>query len=160
MSRVFAYLARFAVILLGYAVAALFASAFLNVVMLASLDMMARETSSIATGSLLISVPFIALFVAYFAFIPSAFAILAGEIFDMRGWLFYALGGAAVAAILIGFIGVAAETGTATTADANFLLTLVGSGMFGGIGYWLIAGRSAGRWRTRDAQDPAISPAP
>jgi hypothetical protein len=160
VNRVFAYLARFAIILFGYAVAALAASAFLNVVMLASLDMMTPETSAIATGSLFVSVPFIALFVAYFSFIPSAFAILAGEVFGMRGWLFYALGGAAVAAILVGFIGVTAETGGETMADANFLLTLVGSGMFGGIGYWLIAGRTAGSWRMRDAQAPAISPAP
>ena len=46
--------------------------------------------------------PFVALFIAYFAFIPAIPAILLGEILGKRDWLFYALAGAVVAAVVIG----------------------------------------------------------
>ncbi|TIR41914.1 MAG: hypothetical protein E5X64_07225, partial [Mesorhizobium sp.] len=76
MTRLVAYLIRFAVILIGYVVAALAASAFLNIMFLASLGLMTDETQPAAQASLWFSVPFVALFVAYFAFMPAAIAIL------------------------------------------------------------------------------------
>ena len=76
MNRVVVYLVRFAVIIAGYAVSSLAASAFLNVVTLASLGFTADEAPAAAMGSIVFSIPFIALFVAYFAFIPSVVAIL------------------------------------------------------------------------------------
>jgi hypothetical protein len=156
MNRVFAYLSRFAVIILGYAVAALAASAFLNVLMLAALGFIAGEASMAAPESLVFSIPFVALFVSYFAFVPSAFAILAGEIFSKRDWLFYALAGAVVAVILLGVVKTAAEPGSEAVTDINFMLAVIGSGMCGGIGYWLVAGRSAGSWRSgKDVTSPA-----
>jgi hypothetical protein len=159
MNRVIAYLIRFAVIILGYAVASLAASAFLNVVFLGSAGFSAEEAPMVATGSLIFSIPFVALFVAYFAFIPSAFAILAGEIFAKRDWLFYAIAGGVVAAIVIGFIPGAAEAGNEAVTDPSFALALIGGGMCGGLGYWLVAGRTAGSWwpapePARGAGDP------
>ena len=50
MSRVFAYLIRFAVILFGYVVASLAASAFLNVLFLASLGYAPDQAHPTATG--------------------------------------------------------------------------------------------------------------
>ncbi|MER9442506.1 hypothetical protein NKI79_14045 [Mesorhizobium sp. M0340] len=146
MNRVVAYLIRFAVILVGYGVASLAASAFLNIMFLASLGLMTDETQPAAQASLWFSVPFVGLFVAYFAFMPAAIAILVSEILGRRDWLFYALAGAAVAAVFLGFVH--------QTADANFevtntsvMLAVIGCGMVGGIFYWLSAGRSAGSWR-------------
>lgn len=146
MNRVVAYLIRFAVILIGYGVASLAASAFLNIMFLASLGLMTDETQPVAQASLWFSVPFVALFVAYFAFMPAAVAILVSEILGRRDWLFYALAGAAVAAVFLGFVR--------QTKDANFeitntsvMLAVIGCGMVGGIFYWLSAGRSAGSWR-------------
>lgn len=159
MSAVVAYLVRFATIIVGYAVAALAASAFLNVVMLAALGFIAGETSMAAANSLVFSIPFVALFVAYFAFIPSAFAILAAELFSKRDWLFHALAGAAVALIVIGFGRGAGEIGHGDVADTNFMLAVIGSGMCGGVGYWLVAGRGAGSWRTA-TREKLTSPAP
>ncbi|MER8518502.1 hypothetical protein NKI48_01650 [Mesorhizobium sp. M0644] len=146
MNRLVAYLIRFAVILVGYGVASLAASAFLNIMFLASLGLMTDETQPVAQASLWFSVPFVALFVAYFAFMPAAVAILVSEILGRRDWLFYALAGAAVAAVFLGFVR--------QTKDANFeitntsvMLAVIGCGMVGGIFYWLSAGRSAGSWR-------------
>ncbi len=47
----------------------------------------------VATGSFIFSIPFVALFVAYFAFIPAVPAIVIAEILGKRDWLFYALAG-------------------------------------------------------------------
>ncbi len=146
MNRLVAYLIRFAIILIGYAVSALAASAFLNIMFLASLGYTPEHAQPAATASLYFSIPFVALFVAYFAFMPAAVAILVSEILGRRDWLFYALAGAVVAAVFLGFVH--------QTADANFEITdprvvaaVIGSGMVGGIFYWLSAGRSAGSWR-------------
>jgi hypothetical protein len=78
---------------------------------------------------------------------PAILAILAGEIFGKRDWLFYAIAGAVVALIIVGFMRGAAEASGEAATDLNFVLAVVGSGMCGGIGYWLVAGRSAGPWR-------------
>ncbi|PDQ19499.1 hypothetical protein CN311_19115 [Mesorhizobium sanjuanii] len=156
MNRLGAYLIRFAIILIGYGVASLAASAFLNIMFLASLGLMTDETQPAAQASLWFSIPFVALFVAYFAFMPAAIAIIVSEILGRRDWLFYALAGAAVAAVFLGFVH--------QTADANFevtntsvMLAVVGCGMVGGIFYWLSAGRWAGSWRQIGS---ATSPGP
>jgi hypothetical protein len=154
MSRVLDYLLRFAVIIVGYAVASLAASAFLNVVMLALVVL----TDGDAPGwdSIIFTIPIVTLFVAYFAFIPSTFAILAGEIFSKRDWLFYALAGGIVGTIAFGFLRGAARHEAAT--DLNLAFAMIASGMVGGIGYWLIAGRSAGSWRP--AAEPVAADGP
>ncbi|CCV10596.1 hypothetical protein [Mesorhizobium sp. STM 4661] len=156
MNRLVAYLVRFAVILIGYGVASLAASAFLNIMFLASLGLMTEQTQPAAQASLWFSIPFVALFVAYFAFMPAAVAILVSEILGRRDWLFYALAGAVVAAVFLGFVH--------QTADANFdvtntsvMLAVIGCGMVGGIFYWLSAGRWAGTWRQIGSP---ISPGP
>jgi hypothetical protein len=158
MNRILTYLGRFFIIIAGYAVSALAASAFLNVVTLASLGFTADETPAVAMGSIVFSIPFIALFVAYFAFIPSVVAILISEIFGLRDWLYHALAGGVVAAVVIGLFRGAAEAGDQPGADPRFALAIIGAGMCGGIGYWLVAGRTAGNWRERPRD--VTSPAP
>ena len=100
MNRVLTYLGRFFIILVGYAVAALAASAFLNIVFLASADSRPSRRLKWSTGSFIFSIPFVALFVAYFAFIPSVAAILLGEILGKRDWLFYAIAGGIIAVVV------------------------------------------------------------
>ena len=63
MSRVLTYLGRCIIIIIGYAVASLAASAFLNILTLGALGWSADETP-IVMGSLVVSIPFIALFIA------------------------------------------------------------------------------------------------
>lgn len=147
MSRLIAYLVRFAVILIGYAVASLAASAFLNIIVLAYLGFTPEHAAQPATtASLMFSIPFVALFVAYFAFMPASLVILVSEILGRRDWLYYALGGAVVAAM---FLGLAHQTGDSDFAvkDTHAIMAVIGCGMVGGIFYWLSAGRWAGSWR-------------
>ncbi|TIO06579.1 hypothetical protein [Mesorhizobium sp.] len=146
MNRLVAYLIRFAVILIGYGVASLAASAFLNIMFLASLGYTPEHAHPTATASLYFSVPFVALFVAYFAFMPAAIVILVSEILGRRDWLFYALAGAVVAVVFLGFAYQTAD-GNFEVTDPRAVAAVVGCGMVGGIFYWLSAGRWAGTWR-------------
>ncbi|AZO26925.1 MULTISPECIES: hypothetical protein [Mesorhizobium] len=153
MRRIIAYLVRFAAILVGYAIASLAASAFLNVLFLAHLGYTPANPEPAATASLYFSVPFIALFVAYFGFMPAAAVILIAEVLGRRDWLFYALGGAVIAVVFLGFAHNVSD-GDFDVTDNNVRLALIGSGMVGGIFYWLFAGRWAGAWRREPLPDP------
>jgi hypothetical protein len=141
-----AYLIRFAVILIGYLVASLAASAFLNILFLAALGLAPDQVHPTATASLYFSIPFVALFVAYFAFMPAAVVILIAELLGRRDWLFYALGGAVIALAFLGFVHRVGDANFDVT-ETNARLAVIGCGMVGGIFYWLSAGRWAGSWR-------------
>jgi hypothetical protein len=146
VSRFFAYLIRFAVIIFGYGVASLAASAFIHLLFIGWSGLHGGASPPHAMAGLVFSIPFVALFVAYFGFMPTVVVIAFGEILGKRHWLFYAIGGAVTATV---FLGLAHGT-----ADADFdvaglpaMLAIIGSGMVGGICFWLIAGRWAGNWR-------------
>ncbi|MBA1143934.1 hypothetical protein [Mesorhizobium neociceri] len=143
MSRLIAYLVRFVVILFGYIVASLAASAFLNVLFLASLGYAPEHAHPTATASLYFSIPFVALFIAYFAFMPAAIVILISEVLSRRDWLFYALAGGVVAAAFLGFVHQNADF---DVTEPRAIAAVIGCGMVGGIFYWLSAGRWAGSW--------------
>ncbi|QKC81031.1 hypothetical protein [Mesorhizobium sp. NZP2077] len=145
MGRFVAYLVRFAIILFGYAVASLAASAFLNILFLASLGYTPDHAHPTATAALYFSIPFVALFVAYFAFMPAVVVILVAEILGRRDWLYYALAGAVVAAAYLGLVDHAQEPTFAVT-DTSAIMAVIGGGMVGGIFYSLSAGRWAGSW--------------
>ena len=146
MSRVLICLLRLAVILVGYAAASLAASAFMHVILFAWAGFEPNDAPPLLAGSLVFSVPFVALFVAYSGFFPSVAVILIGEMSGRHDWLTYAIGGGAVAALFLAF---AYRTPDAdfTVLDPRIMATVLGSGLVGGIAYWLVAGRSAGTWR-------------
>ncbi|WFP63845.1 hypothetical protein [Mesorhizobium sp. WSM4904] len=153
MRRIVAYLVRFAAILIGYLVASLAASAFLNVLFLGYFGYAPEPGHPTIAPALYFSVPFLALFVAYFGFMPAAVVILIAEVLGRRDWLFYALGGAVIAIVFLGFAHNLGD-GDFDVADNNVRLALIGSGMVGGIFYWLSAGRRAGSWRREPLTDP------
>lgn len=66
MNRFVAYFIRCLVILLGYAVAVLAASAFINVLFLGAIGFSAEETRWMASGPLVVTIPLLAIFIAYF----------------------------------------------------------------------------------------------
>ncbi|MEI9417986.1 hypothetical protein [Mesorhizobium sp. Cs1321R2N1] len=157
MNRLVAYIVRFAVILFGYTVASLAASAFLNILFLASLGYAPAQAHPAATASLYFSIPFVALFVAYFGFAPAAIIILIAEILGRRDWLFYALAGALVAGVFLGLVDNIRDSTFAVT-ETSAIMAVLGGGMVGGIFYWLSAGRWAGSW-WKDENAPT-SPGP
>lgn len=154
MNTMMALLFRCVVALGGYIVACLCASAFLNILILGSAGFTAEELPIVASGSFIFSIPFVSLFVAYFAFLPSVLAIVIGEILGKRDWLYYALTGGIVAVVLVAVIRRAADPANAEAFDMTLALVMLGAGMCGGIGYWLVAGRTAGGWRNRDNRIP------
>ncbi|MGF7008218.1 hypothetical protein [Aminobacter sp. BE322] len=156
MSRVLLYLGKFAHMVLGFLAASLAASAFLNVIFLGVAGVIAPEIPvEVAHGSLVFSIPFVALFVAYFAFVPAVVVMLLAELLGKRDWLFYALAGGFVALIFIGFAYQAGDGGFAYR-DPLLPVSIIGSGLIGGIAYWFVTGRFAGAWR----ESPPTSPAP
>lgn len=171
MDRLLIYLARFAVIIAGYALAALTASAAMHILMLPQVGLQQEMTAPAVVAIMTWSIPFIALFIAYFAFVPSMVAIGIGEMFSARGWLYHALAGGAVGVALAvlfqttapdDFLSAGSELEIIPPGrsihDPTFLATLAGAGMFGGLAYWLVAGRTAGNWRS--AAKRPLSPAP
>ncbi|QPC85996.1 hypothetical protein GA830_04035 [Mesorhizobium sp. NBSH29] len=142
-------LGRIVVILFGYLVGAIAAGAFLNFLIIARLGLNPDEMRWALVGSAFVSVPVFAFFVAYQAFIPAMLAIGATEFFKKRDWLVQALAGAAVALFVLGTVA-RSET-TVSLTDLPVAMAVIASGLVGGIAYWLIAGRSAGRWREPQA---------
>ena len=168
MNGVLAIIFRLAVVLLGYIGAALASSAFINILALGALG--AEPGDPVATASLVFMIPFMALFVAYFAFFPSLLVIFFTEYLGKRDWLTHAIGGGVVALTVVGFAlgggdvlragaGEGFELHWLSLEDPRTALLLVGAGLVGGIAYWLIAGRSAGNWR-QNADLPPSAPAP
>jgi hypothetical protein len=150
MSRMLGHLVRFAVIILGYLAASLAASAFIHVLFLGALGWTPEEVPFSITGPLVFTVPLVALFVAYFAFIPSFIVILATEFLGRRDWLTYALAGGlvslAIGGIMWSDVVPAAEADAALPSIVNqprVMLLMLGAGIVGGIAYWLVAGRRA-----------------
>lgn len=98
-------------------------------------------------------------FVAFFAtsyvgavaILPAALVIVILEAARMRRFLYYGIGGAlvALASYYGSDISVQLENTTDVTPVANTLQLAAAAGILGGLAYWLIAGRNAGRWRER-----------
>jgi hypothetical protein len=90
-------------------------------------------------------------FIVVFATLPAVLVILVSEIARIRNFIYYGVGGAlvALAAYSISGISVWLENTTDVTPVANTLQLAAAAGILGGLAYWLIAGRNAGRWRER-----------
>lgn len=145
MSRVFAYLWRLAVMLVGFATAAIAASLFMNVLMFSTFDLVAGEYGVVSRPGFWVSVAFFTFFTAYLAFIPVCILIIYAEILARRDWLFYALAGAACALYVLAWSWMDPAAHPAT-ANPGFAAAAIAAGMVAGIAYWLLAGQTAGLW--------------
>jgi hypothetical protein len=168
VTRVLVVLLRLVVMLCGYVAACLAASAFLHLLFLGPQDFSAAEAPSVGMGSVVVSIPFVALFVANFAFLPSIAVLAIAELLRRRDWLTYALGGAAVGLAVVAMFwqagppiadGLSIDDGSAAIDAAafepKFFGLLIGAGIVGGLAYWLAAGRRAGSaMRSRREIDP------
>jgi hypothetical protein len=90
------------------------------------------------------------LIVAGFSFLPAFLVMLIAESFKLRSILFYALAGAAIGLMYsplgAGFAQWWTEFNDQVISRRPTEL-MVAAGIGGGIVYWAIAGRNAGKWR-------------
>jgi H+/Cl- antiporter ClcA len=88
-------------------------------------------------------------FVGASAFVPSLLLIIVAEIMRLRSLLYYAAAGAVVG--LTSYFGSNVELRLENTTDVapvfHPLQLAAAAGIVGGLAYWLLAGRNAGRWR-------------
>jgi hypothetical protein len=95
-----------------------------------------------------------AIFSAPFALLLTGF----GEWREVGSWLYYAIGGIAIA--MAGFLAQrAAETGEATIVNDYALRAYLAAGFAAGLVYWLVSGRKAGASRKGEKAAPARAPA-
>jgi hypothetical protein len=88
-------------------------------------------------------------YVGAVAILPAALVIAVSEVLRMRSFIYYGAGGAlvALASYYGADISVQLENTTDVTPVSNALQLAAAAGILGGLAYWLIAGRNAGRWR-------------
>ncbi len=88
-------------------------------------------------------------FVGAVAFLPAMVVIVIAEAARLRNFLYYGVGGAlvALASYYGSDISMRLENTTDVTPVGNALQLAAAAGIIGGLVYWLIAGRNAGRWR-------------
>jgi hypothetical protein len=84
-----------------------------------------------------------------YVFAPSFVAILIAEMLSLRSVLYYALAGALIGALAYFMTDIAARiSGRGTVVPiTQELQWLTAAGIVAGFVYWLVAGRSAGRWK-------------
>ena len=88
-----------------------------------------------------------AAFVSAIAFVPAVIMILIAEALGLRSLFFYALAGGTGGLLY----GLTFPATAANPFDRTVQITLA-AGVAAGIVYWLVAGRTAGRWRGNSVQ--------
>jgi len=94
-------------------------------------------------------------FIGATAFVPALLLVVVAEVARLRSLLYYAAAGAVVG--LASYFGSNVELRLENTTDVtpvfHPLQLAAAAGIIGGLAYWLLAGRNAGRWR-EPAQPP------
>ena len=176
MIRVGAILIRGVVIIAGYVVACLAASAFLFITFFGllldlhgSLSVRTEDIWRLVSGGA-VMIPTGAVAIAYVAFLPSAAVITIAEFFRWRGWLIYAAAGGTVSLMAAGMLlsssdfvslssGFNLPAGRSATESPIYpLALLIGGGICGGLTYWTVAGRRTPDWRERRKKGDGMSP--
>src|SRR5690606_11999716 len=115
------------------------ASAFLHLVFFGGQDWSQGAQPPDVAGSLIFSIPFVALFVASFAFLPSLVVIIFAEILHRRDWPTYAIGGALVGLAVAAFFAQASgQAADSSITDPFSAGAIIGGGIVGGFVYWLV----------------------
>jgi hypothetical protein len=88
-------------------------------------------------------------FVGAVALLPALVVIVIAEAARLRNFLYYGVGGALVglASYFGSDISVRLENTTDVTPVGHTLQLAAAAGIIGGLVYWIVAGRNAGRWR-------------
>lgn len=131
-------------VLLGFLAANLVAGLVLVLFVVTPSDIAADSDRMPGAGLLALSAATqSAIFSAAFALLAAAFA----EWQNLRGWLYYALTGVAIAAagLMVQYSG---EAPTQTILNDYAVRAFMATGILAGLTYWFIAGRRAGADRT------------
>jgi hypothetical protein len=111
-------------------------------------EVSALDTGAIDPNALNILLGFGFIFVSGFALLPALIVVAITEAFYVRSALAYGIGGAVVGlACYLGLIPFDPDTMQFSGIVRRHLEVMTGAGIVGGLIYWLIAGRNAGRWR-------------
>jgi H+/Cl- antiporter ClcA len=109
------------------------------------------DTDPVERVSFFVASFFATSFIGASAFVPALVLVIVGEMARLRSLLYYAAAGAVVG--LASYFGSNIELRLENTTDVapvfHPLQLAAAAGIVGGLAYWLIAGRSAGRWRNR-----------
>lgn len=132
---------RMFLIVLGYGLACLAASAFFHLLVLGGMNLTADEEQLLAVTSFL-TVPGAAVAAGYHMAVPAAVLVALAEMATIRDWIWHALGGA-LAAVAGAFM---AYDPARLQQDTGLLATVIACGLVAGIAYWLVAGRGSGGW--------------
>ncbi|MEH2511361.1 hypothetical protein V1291_002715 [Nitrobacteraceae bacterium AZCC 1564] len=141
-----ALIGRLFAIFFGFLAACFVAGAVIVYALLfPEMDMQTLEVDS-GVVNLVLGFGFILL--SGFALLPALIAVLITEAFSIRHILAYAVaGGVAGLCCYLAFIPFDTVTMTFEGIIRRHLEVMVGSGILGGVVYWMIAGRNAGAWR-------------
>lgn len=143
MNRLLVYLGRFALIIVGFACAAVAAALFAGFLLFGAADW-SRASPWALEGSIYFTTFILTILFAYHSFGPALVAILIAEFAGFRDWLSHTLAGAAVAGVSIVLAWERPEM--TLSIDAMPIMAAIACGMIGGIAYWAVAGRHAGEW--------------
>jgi hypothetical protein len=109
------------------------------------------ETDPVDRAMFFVFAFFATSFAGAVAFLPAFLAVIVAEAFNLRSFLYYGTIGAVIG--LLGYFGsdisVRLEETTEITPVSHSLELVAAAGIVGGLIYWLLAGRNAGRWRER-----------
>src|SRR5215475_14737127 len=97
------------------------------------------------------------IFISGFALLPAAIIALITEAFSIRSVLAYAIGGAVVGlACYLSLVPFDTDTLRFEGIVRRHLEIMTGAGIVAGLMYWMIAGRTAGRWRVPPRRVPPV----
>lgn len=141
-----ALIGRLFAIFFGFLAACFVAGAVIVYALLfPEMDMQSLEVDS-GMVNLVLGVGFVLL--SGFALLPALIAVLITEAFSIRHILAYAVaGGVAGLLCYLAFVPFDTVTMTFEGVIRRHLEVMVGSGILGGVVYWMVAGRNAGVWR-------------
>jgi hypothetical protein len=119
-------------------------------------ELSALDTGMIDPGTINVLLGFGFIFFSGFALLPAVVVVAITEAFNIRSVLAYAIGGAAVGlACYLGLVPFDTDTLRFDGIVRRHLEVMTGAGIVGGLIYWVIAGRNAGRWRQPRVLPPA-----
>jgi hypothetical protein len=143
-----ALIGRIIVILIALILALMAAGVALAIGVIAP-DWMGIDSDPIERFTFFVVAFFATSFAGAVGFVPALLLIVLSEAVPFRSFIYYGVAGGLIglAAYFGSDISARLEVTTDITPVANGLQLAAAAGIIGGLIYWLIAGRNAGKWR-------------